>query len=70
MTLGIDIGTIGLVLSHAAALHGLIVSTEQVALARIALKRLGLIGNGMERNRRPTQDEVEALIAFFEANER
>jgi integrase len=70
VTLGIDIGAIGLVLSHAAAVHGLSVSTDQVALARIALKRLGLIGKGVERDRRPTESEVEALIAFFEANER
>ncbi len=70
VTLGIDIGTIGLVLSHAAAVHGLPISTEQVALARIALKRLGLIGKGTERDRSPTQDEVEAPIALFEGNER
>jgi integrase len=70
VTLGIDIGAIGLVLSHAAAVHGLPVSTEQVGLARIALKRLGLVGKGMERDRRPTGSEVENLIALFEANER
>lgn len=39
VTLGIDIGTIGLVMSPAAAVHGLPISTEQVALARIASKR-------------------------------
>jgi hypothetical protein len=61
VTLGIDIGTIGLVLSHAAAVHGLPVSTEQVALARIALKRLGLIGKDIERDRRPTESEIDAL---------
>ncbi len=70
VTRGIDIGTIGLVLSHAAAVHGLPISTEQVALGRIALKRLGLIGKGVERDRRPTELEVKALIALFEANDR
>jgi integrase len=70
VTLGIDIGMIGLVLSHAAAVHGLPISTEPVALARIALKRLGLIGKGMERDRRPTDGEIDALIAYFEANDR
>jgi integrase len=70
VTLGIDIGAVGLVLSHAATVHGLSVSTEQVALARIALKRLGLIGKGVERDRRPTESEVESPIALFEANER
>jgi integrase len=70
VTLGIDIGAIGLVILHAAAVHGLPISTEQVALARIALKRLGLVGKGMERDRRPSVNEVEALIALFEANDR
>jgi integrase len=70
VTLGIDIGTIGLVLSHAAAVHGLPISTEHVTLARIALKGLGLVGKGMERDRRPTESDVESLIALFEANER
>jgi integrase len=70
VTLGIDIGAIGLVLSHAAAVHGLSVSTEQVALARFALKRLGLIGRGVERDRRPTESEVGSPIALFESNER
>jgi hypothetical protein len=70
VTLGIDIGMIGLVLSHAAAVHGLPISTEQVALARIALKRLGLVGKGIERDRRPTDDEIDALIAHFETNDR
>jgi len=69
VTIGIDIGAIGLVLSHAAAVHWLPVSTEQVALARIALKRLGLVGKGMERDRRPTVGEIVTLIPLFEANE-
>lgn len=70
VTLGIDIGTIGLVLSHAAAVHGILISTEQVTLARIALKRLGLVGKGRERDRRPADEEIKALIALFDANPR
>ncbi|MBZ9768217.1 site-specific integrase [Mesorhizobium sp. CA6] len=68
MTLGIDIGFIKLVLSHAAAVHGLPVKVEPVDLARIALKRLGLVGKGCERDRRPTQDELDRLIAHFNSN--
>ncbi|WP_263487407.1 tyrosine-type recombinase/integrase [Mesorhizobium sp. CA4] len=68
MTLGIDIGFIKLVLSHAAAVHGLPVKIEPVDLARIALKRLGLLGKGCERERRLTQDELDRLIAHFDAN--
>lgn len=70
VTLGIDIGTIKLVLSHAAAVHGLQVRVDQVDLARIALKRLGLVGKGRERDRRPTQDELDRLCAHFDGNPR
>ena len=52
MTLGIDVGFIKLVMSHAAAVHGLPVKVEPVDLARIALKRLGRVGKGCERDRR------------------
>ena len=46
VTLGMDFGYIRTVLSHAAAVHGLTISTETLDLARLALKRLGLIGKG------------------------
>ncbi len=46
VTLGIDIGMIKLILSHAATVHGLPVKVEPVDLARIALRRLGLVGKG------------------------
>jgi integrase len=70
MTLSIDIGTIKLILSHAAAVHGLPVRVEPVDLARVALKRLGLVGKGNERDRRPTDEEIEALVRHFEGNPR
>ena len=69
VTLGIDIGTIKLVLSHAAAVR-VAVPVEPVDLARIALKRLGLVGKGNERDRRPTDDELARLIAHFDGNPR
>jgi integrase len=65
-----DIGAIRLVLSHAAAVHGLPVSIEQVDLGRIALKRLGLVGKSNQRDRRPTDDELAKLIAHFDGNPR
>jgi integrase len=68
VTLGMDHGYVKTILSHAAAVHGVPLSTESIDLARIALGRLGLIGNGLERDRRPTQDELDRLIAAFEAN--
>jgi integrase len=70
VTLGQDIGAIKLVLSHAAAVHGLEVSVEPVLLARIALKRLGLIGKGRERDRRPTEEELQKLFAHFDCKPR
>jgi len=62
------LGYIKTILSHAAAVHGVVVSTEPIALARIALTQLGLVGKGNERDRRPTQDELDRLVAAFYAN--
>jgi integrase len=69
-TLSIDFSFIRTILSHAAAVHGIEASAEDVRLARIALNRLGLIGKGFERDRRPTQDEIDELIEYFENNPR
>lgn len=66
MTLSIDIGAIKLILSYAAAVHGLTVSVEAIDMARLALKRLDLIGKGVERDRRPSDEELERLIRHFE----
>lgn len=70
VTLAIDFSHIRTILTHAAAVHGVKVSAEEVRLARVALSRLGLIGKGNERDRRPTDDEIEALITHFESNPR
>lgn len=39
--------------------------THPVDLARIALKLLGLVGKGNERDRRPTEYEIEQLLEHF-----
>ncbi len=70
VTLGIDLGYIKTILCHAAAVHGIVVSTENINLARIALARLGLVGKGDERDRRPARDELDRLIAAFDSNPR
>lgn len=70
MTLGMDIGAIKLVVQHAAAVHGLPTKVEPVNLARVALKRLGLVGKSNERDRRPTEDELAALFGHFDGNPR
>lgn len=55
---------------HASAIHGLPVSVKAVDQARFALKRLGLIGKGHERTRRPETDELNRLFRHFDANPR
>lgn len=69
-TLSQDIGYLKTIIAHAAAVHGISVSIESIDLARIALKRLGLIGKSKERDRRPTQDEIDRIIEYADANPR
>lgn len=70
VTIAIDIGYIRTILVHAAAVHGIEVPTEQVTLARVALRRLGLVGKSGERDRRPTQDELDRIISHHDNNAR
>lgn len=69
-TLSIDFSFVRTILSHCAAVHGIETSGEDVRLARIALSRHGLIGKGAERDRWPTQEEIDELIEYFESNPR
>lgn len=68
VTLSADLGYLKLVLTHAAAVHGVDVKVEPVNLARVALKRLGLIGKSRQRDRRPTPDEIRRLLDHFDSN--
>ena len=70
VTIGADLSYVKMIISHAAAVHGVEVSVEPVDLARIALKRLGLIGKAKSRDRRPTYDELDRIIAHLEGNPR
>lgn len=70
VTLSVDIGYIKTIIVGAAAIHGLNISAEPVDLARAALSRLGLVGKSNERDRRPTEEELEKLFACFDGNER
>ncbi|MCS3448642.1 MULTISPECIES: integrase [Bradyrhizobium] len=67
-TLAIDFSFIRAILLHAAAVHGIDVSVENVQLAKAALKHLNLVGKSNERDRRPTQDELDRLIGYAESN--
>lgn len=64
-TLAIDLSFINTVYQHAAAVYGFEVPIEPLRLARIALCRLGLVGKSQERDRRPTEDEIKRLLAYF-----
>ncbi|MCR5876408.1 hypothetical protein LRS10_21035 [Phenylobacterium sp. J426] len=66
VTLSMDLSFIRTVILDAAAIHGLHVSAEPVELARVALRRLGLVGKSSERDRRPTEEELERLGASAE----
>ncbi len=67
VTVGTDISYLRTILIHAAAVQGVAVSTEEVDLARVALLRLGIIGRGNERDRRPTEDEIQKLLDHFDS---
>lgn len=64
-TCNMEIGKLGTVLRYGAmALK--ITLPEVVAQARPLLTHLGLIGGGGKRERRPTEDELRALVAHLE----
>ena len=69
-TVAIDFAYLNTVITHAAAVHRIPISTEQAKLARGALVRLGLIGKAQERDRRPTQDGIDRIVAFLDGNPR
>jgi len=58
MTIGIDLGYIRTILSHAAAVHGAVLSIEPIVRARIALARLGC-------SERPEKSPRLCVRAFF-----
>ena len=66
VTVAQDFTYLKMVASHAAAVHGVEVPVEAIELARLALKRLDLIGKSRQRDRRPTAKEVDELLAYFD----
>lgn len=69
VTLNADFGYLKLVITHAAAVHGMDVRVEPVDLARVALKRLGLVGKSRQRDRRPTRGEIKRLLRHFDESQ-
>jgi integrase len=70
VTISMELGYIRTVLVHASAVHGIAISSEPVDLARVALKRLGLVGKGQERDRRPSPDELARILRHLESKPR
>jgi integrase len=70
VTVSSELSYLNTIVTHASAVHGIAISKEPIELARVALRRLGLIGKGRERDRRPTQAELDALIAYLDGNPR
>lgn len=69
-TIAIDLSFLGTVLRTARGLWRLGVSDAPVLEARAALRLVGLVGRPHERDRRPTQDELARLFAFWRGNPR
>jgi integrase len=65
VTIGIDLSYLGTILRTARALWGIETNTEAITDARVALRRLGLVERARERDRRRSEDELEALFAFW-----
>jgi integrase len=65
-TCNMDIGKLGTVLRY-AALAKKVALPDVVGQARPLLSHLGLIGGGGKRERRPTEDELQRLVAHLHA---
>ena len=64
-TCNMDIGKLGTVLRY-AALAVKVTLPDVVGQARPLLTHLGLIGGGGKRERRPTEDELQRVLAYLE----
>lgn len=70
VTVNIELSQLSAILRAAHALLGLQLDDAPVRQARKALAAAGLQGKSQERERRPTQGEIDRLIAYFRANPR
>lgn len=65
-TVGNDLAHLGAVLSVARPAWGYEVDPLAMPDARRVLKKLGAVTKSVERNRRPTLDELERIIKYFQ----
>lgn len=65
-TVGNDLAHLGAVLSVARPAWGYEVDPQAMPDARRVLKKMGAVTKSVERNRRPTRDELERIIKYFQ----
>ncbi|WP_070096206.1 tyrosine-type recombinase/integrase [Pseudomonas sp. NBRC 111139] len=65
-TVGNDLAHLGAVLSVARPAWGYEVDPQAMPDARRVLKKMGAVTKSVERNRRPTMDELEHIIKYFQ----
>jgi integrase len=63
-----DFSYLHTVIDYAAFEHRVTEVLENLRIARKTLGKLGMIGKSKERDRRPTQDELVRICAYFAAN--
>ena len=68
-TINMELSCLGTTLRHAGSFLGVQVP-DVAGLARPTLMHLQLIGGGVRRTRRPTEDELQAVLAYVEARDK
>jgi integrase len=66
VTIGIDLSYLGAVYKTAKELWKLPITLDAITSARANMKHLGMSTKSHERDRRPTQDEIDRLCTYFD----
>lgn len=72
-TMQMELGYMALILRHGGVLLGCdeaLVAREKVAATVTTLRHMGMVSSSQERTRRPTEDELLALLRHFDARPR
>lgn len=70
VTISLDLGLLGTILRASHGLLGVRLSAASVIEAREALKAARMTGKSQERDRRPTQEEIDTICEHFASNPR